>query len=254
MHQPVVEMFSLDQDGGPTHRSWRSGSWSMFTTNYSYTHIHWMCLCNPVMIPSGHMTSILLSILERDPPLLLSWRFYFTFPPWKDFFYYLGVFSLIRCDVKGQGCRTCTDCKALWGEFIICDVGRYQINWIEFKCLRSEDSVTQRDETHYEFRVVTDTVTKTNDWCYTLFRFLLLASQVFRWSDAAQHHMKDVQLFFCFPSVPTMLPPLRCNSRWSDITEVKGHKNSLKWWWSLVEFFFLICNKRYTQKNDSSPS
>jgi len=30
------------------------------------------CLCNTVMIPSVHMKSILLSILERDPPLLLS--------------------------------------------------------------------------------------------------------------------------------------------------------------------------------------
>jgi len=34
-----------------------------------------------LMIPSGHMTSILLSILERDPPLLLSWRFLHFFPP-----------------------------------------------------------------------------------------------------------------------------------------------------------------------------
>jgi len=38
--------------------------------NMIYIHIH--CLCNSVMTPSGHMTSILLSILEGDPPLLLS--------------------------------------------------------------------------------------------------------------------------------------------------------------------------------------
>jgi len=26
---------------------------------------------------------------------------------------FLGEFFLIRCEVKGQGCRMCTDCKAL---------------------------------------------------------------------------------------------------------------------------------------------
>jgi len=68
-------------------------------TIHTLFQTHWMC-CNSIMIlsglmtsivhlvtwhllfiwshdiycPSGHMTSILLSILERDPPLLLSWR------------------------------------------------------------------------------------------------------------------------------------------------------------------------------------
>jgi len=42
-----------------------------------------LCFNVCVMIPSGQMTSIVLSILERDPPLELF---------------------LIRCEVKGQGC------------------------------------------------------------------------------------------------------------------------------------------------------
>jgi len=83
-------------------------------------HTHWMCY-NSVMIPSGHMTSIHLSILERDPPLLLSWRFL----PCASIFSYFWEFFLIRCEVKGQGC------KALWGKFVICDIGLHKINWIE---------------------------------------------------------------------------------------------------------------------------
>jgi len=74
------------------------------------------------------MTSILLSILERDPPLLLSWRFLHFFPP-KSFFYIFGEIFLIRCEVKGQRCHMFTDCKALWGKFLICDIGPYKINW-----------------------------------------------------------------------------------------------------------------------------
>jgi len=122
-----------------------SGSWFMPTTNYAYTHIHWMC-CNSVMIHSVHMSSILLSILERDPPLLLSWRVLPLFPL-KGFFLFFGEFFLIRCEVKGQGCRMCTDCKALWGEFVICDIGLYQINCIELmNRLYDEDSDGQNAE------------------------------------------------------------------------------------------------------------
>jgi len=33
--------------------------------------------------------------------------------------------------VLGQGCRMCTDCKAIGGKFVICDNGQYKINWIE---------------------------------------------------------------------------------------------------------------------------
>jgi len=40
--------------------------------------IHTFNLC--VMIPSGHMTSIVLSILERDPPLFSPEGFFPFFP------------------------------------------------------------------------------------------------------------------------------------------------------------------------------
>jgi len=50
---------------------------------------------------------------------------------WKGFFYFLGEFFLIRCEFLGQGCCMCTDCKALWGKFVICDIGLYKIDWIE---------------------------------------------------------------------------------------------------------------------------
>jgi len=46
-----------------------------------------LCFYLCVMIPSGHMTSIVLSILERDP--LFSPEGFFPFPPLKGCF---GVF------------------------------------------------------------------------------------------------------------------------------------------------------------------
>jgi len=49
---------------------------------------------------------------------------FITFFPVKGFF-------LIWSEVKGQGWWMCTDCKALWGEFVIWDFGLYKINWIE---------------------------------------------------------------------------------------------------------------------------
>jgi len=70
-----------------------------------------------LMPPSGHMTSILPSILERDPPAAPEG--FFTFVPVNFFVPSFWEFFLIRCEVKGQGCRMCTDCKALWGKFVI---------------------------------------------------------------------------------------------------------------------------------------
>jgi len=51
----------------------------MPTTNYSYTVIFIECVVT-VMIPSGHMTSIVLSILERDPPLFSPEGFLLFYP------------------------------------------------------------------------------------------------------------------------------------------------------------------------------
>jgi len=45
----------------------------LLPTIHTLCHTHWMCY-NSVMTPSVHMTSILLSILERDPPPLLSFN------------------------------------------------------------------------------------------------------------------------------------------------------------------------------------
>jgi len=102
----------------------------LLPTFHTLCQTHWMCIS--AMIPSGHMTSIVLSILERDPPLLLSWRFLPFFPCEKVFSIFWELFP-VQCEVKGQGCGMCTDCKALWGTFVICENGLYTIkrNWIE---------------------------------------------------------------------------------------------------------------------------
>jgi len=93
------------------------------------------CLCNSVMIPSGHMTSILPSILERGPPLLLSWRL-IHFPPLKGFFLWiLGSFSLsdVRSKVRDDVCVETVK--------PICNLGFEAIqnilNWTSPSCLIS---------------------------------------------------------------------------------------------------------------------
>jgi len=70
---------------------------------HNFCHIHWMC-CNAVHLYTWHL--LLLSILERDPPLLLSSRLFFLFSPWK-IWGVLWEFFLIRREVKGQGCCMC---------------------------------------------------------------------------------------------------------------------------------------------------
>jgi len=108
--------------------SWRSGSWSMPTTNYSYTlsySLNVLLLCND-------------SFCTHD--------IYFTCPSWRGillcvspegFFPFfpcekvIWEFLLMRCEVLGQGCRMCTDCKALLGKFVTCENGLYKINWTE---------------------------------------------------------------------------------------------------------------------------
>jgi len=54
---------------------------------------------------------------------------FFTVIPVKGCFLFLGTFSWsdVRSKVRDV---MCTDCKALWGKFVICDIGRYKINWI----------------------------------------------------------------------------------------------------------------------------
>jgi len=74
---------------------------------------------------SGHMTSIVLSILERDPPLLLSWRFLPFICPVKDFFLFLG--SCSWSDVRSK-VRDVYVYRLLSPLRLICDIGRYKIN------------------------------------------------------------------------------------------------------------------------------
>jgi len=100
----------------------------LLPTIHTLCHIHWMC-CNSVMIPSVNMASIVLSLLERDPPLFSPEGFFPLFSLWTFFFFISWEFFLLRCEVLGQRCCMCTDCKALWGKFVICENRLYKINW-----------------------------------------------------------------------------------------------------------------------------
>jgi len=83
------------------------------------------------MIPSGHMTSIASAHPGEGSSSVAVLKVSSPYFPCESFFSISWEFLLIWCEVKGQGCRMCTDCKALWGKFVICDVGLYKINWIE---------------------------------------------------------------------------------------------------------------------------
>jgi len=119
----------------------RSGSWSMPTrTIHTLCHIYWMCLCNAFHLVTWHLffcpswRGILLCCSAED--------FSTCFTP-ERFFSISWEFFLIRCEVKGQGCRMRADYKTLWGKFIICDIGLYKINWIEStgRCWRDVGAV-----------------------------------------------------------------------------------------------------------------
>jgi len=75
-------------------------------------------LCNSVLLVTWHL---LFSPSWRGVLLCCSPEGFFTFfPPLKCFFFYsLGVVPDPMWEVKGQGCRMCTECKALWGKFVI---------------------------------------------------------------------------------------------------------------------------------------
>jgi len=64
------------------------------------------------------------------------------FSLWKDVFYFLGVVPDPMWGL-GTGMSVCTDCKACWGKFVICDIGLYKINWIE--CISQTDSLAPLD-------------------------------------------------------------------------------------------------------------
>jgi len=69
------------------------------------------------------MTSV--ASVQRDPPLLLSWRFLPFFPHESYFFYFLGVFP--------DPMLKSWDRDVLTDTFVICDIGLYKMNLIELK-------------------------------------------------------------------------------------------------------------------------
>jgi len=61
----------------------------------------------------------------------------------ESVFSILGDLFQFRCEVKGQGCRMCTDCKGLWGEFVIFNFGLYKIKWIDLSRNFSHEALTE---------------------------------------------------------------------------------------------------------------
>jgi len=111
-----LHVFIWDVNGSLRHPTYAPSSYIMDhggldrgpcrrPTVHTLGHTHWMC-CYSVMTPPGHMTSIVLSILERDPPRCSPEGFFTLFPPWKGFFYFLWVFPdpMWGQRSKGQGC------------------------------------------------------------------------------------------------------------------------------------------------------
>jgi len=111
-----------------------SGSWTMLTRNYSNTLSNslnvFMELCNDSFWSHDIYSSV--NPGEGSSSVALR-KVSSIFFPVKGFFSIYWEFFLIWCEVKGQGCRMCTDFKALWGKFVICDIGLSKINWTELK-------------------------------------------------------------------------------------------------------------------------
>jgi len=100
----------------------------LLRTIHTLCHIHWMCFnSKSVLLYTWHLLH--LSILERDPPLLLSWRFLPFFPPWRV----VWELFLIWCEVLEQGCLYVQIVKHSGDKFVICENGLYkytELNWI----------------------------------------------------------------------------------------------------------------------------
>jgi len=99
------------------------GRWH--TLSYS---LNVLLLCNASLCPHGIYC---FCPSWRGILLCCSPDGFFPFFPHERFFSISWVFFLIRCEVLGQGCRMCPDCKALWGKCVFCDNGLYKIIWIE---------------------------------------------------------------------------------------------------------------------------
>jgi len=107
----------------PAHCTLCTLSWFERGTPGQNVYFRQSCTFNFVVC--GHMTSVHLSILERDPPLLLSWRVLPFFPLWNHLFLFFGSFSWsdVRSKVRDVVCVR----KALWGKLVICGIGLHKI-------------------------------------------------------------------------------------------------------------------------------
>jgi len=108
------------------HGSWRSRSWNMPNTNYSYTVIFIECILT-LVCPSVHITSIASVHPGEGSSSIALLKVSSIFSLWKFFFYFLGVFPDPMWGF-GTGMSICTDCKALRDKFAICENG---LNWID---------------------------------------------------------------------------------------------------------------------------
>jgi len=104
-----------------------------FLRIHTFCQSHWMCLCNRVMLfiwshdvycsvhPGEGSSSV--ALLKGSSPFP---------PPCGDIFSIFWEFSLIWCEVKGQGCRMCTD---QGGKFTIFLGGNFCPYWLAIQGL-----------------------------------------------------------------------------------------------------------------------
>jgi len=83
----------------PPDGSWRSGSWSMPTTNYSYS-LSYSLNVFTLICPSVHMASIAPVHLGEGSASVALLKVPSLFSLWRV----VWEFFLIRCEVLGQGC------------------------------------------------------------------------------------------------------------------------------------------------------
>jgi len=85
----------------------------MLTTNYSFIHSVILIECVLTLkIPSVHMTYIASVHPGEGSSSVALLKVSSLFFSVKGFFLFSWEFFLIRCEVLGQECHTCTDYKA----------------------------------------------------------------------------------------------------------------------------------------------
>jgi len=99
----------------------------LLPTIHTLCHIHWMCFNSNLSFCTYGISYGITCPSWRGILLCCSPDGCFSFSPMKGC---LGVFPDLMWG-PGTGMSMCTDCKALWGKFVICENGLYKINWIE---------------------------------------------------------------------------------------------------------------------------